>query len=123
MTLIIDAINKGEIPKVLELLKDPKLQSNIAAKENYALRLAALHGHLDVVRVLLEYPVVRDNEALRDAAEEYHHLVCYVIAEKCWGNMGNVPQDLKNYRDWPKVIKSIRQGASEHAMRHTGLTI
>ena len=185
MTLIIDAIQKGDLSKVLELLSDPELQlsredkkealilairygylevakelltysvvvddivakenyalrlaayyghldvveklleypaavDNIAARENYALREAAYYGHLDVVEKLLEYPAVVDNIAaedyavLREAAGQGRHLACYVIAEKCWGNIRNIPQHLKDHAEGARVIDSIRRGAKKY---------
>ena len=38
-------------------------QNAIAACDNWALREVAYGGHLEVVKVLLEYPAVRDNIA------------------------------------------------------------
>ena len=114
------AADKGYLDIVQLLLTNLEVVKNIAAKDNYALKIAAVNGHLDVVKELLSHQEGRSDAAnlyslLQWAAKQEHHQLCHVIVDACWGNIGNVPENFKNHRDWPKVNKSIREGESEHA--------
>ena len=76
----------GDIDKVKELLKDPRVDPS--CRNNWAIRLSSEFGHLDVVRELLKDsrvdPSDRNNYAIRFSSE--------------WGHMGVVRELLKDPR-------------------------
>lgn len=83
---LLSAITVGDCDKVKLLFESYQLQSDSSSTPHSlfakALTHASLLGHIEIVKYLVEWGVVPDNEAIEVAAEKHNTAICRYLVEK-----------------------------------------